>query len=75
MTGIRALMVQGHKESVQEFKANFKDMDNYLDLMRAATIEYKESLKQVDPSFDADHYDKLIIGEPHTLALEKSDWV
>ena len=49
---------------------NFKDTNDYLDLMRDATMEYKESLKQVDPSFDADYYDRLIIGEPQTPALE-----
>ena len=35
--------------------------------MRDATTEYKESLKRVNPSFDANHYDRLILGEPQTL--------
>ena len=33
-------------------------------------MEYKESLKWVDSSFDVDHYVRLILGEPQTLALE-----
>ena len=30
--------------------------------------EYKESIKNVDPTFDGDYYDRLISGEPLTLA-------
>ena len=67
---IRALMAQAREKAIQEYKANFKDTDNYLDLMRDATTEYKESLKRVDPNFDADHYDRLILGEPQTPAPE-----
>ena len=40
--------------------------------MRYATTEYNESLKEVDLSFDIDHYHRLIIGEPQTPALEDS---
>ena len=36
--------------------------------MKDATMEYKERLKRVVPSFDADYYDRLILGEPQTLA-------
>ena len=45
---IGALVAQVREEAVQEYKANFKDTNDYLDLMRDATAEYKESLKQVD---------------------------
>ena len=31
-------------------------------------MEYKESLKWVDSSFDADYYDRHILGEPQTSA-------
>ena len=64
MVRIGAIVAQAREEAVQEYKANFKDTDDYLDLMRDATMEYKESLKWVDPSFDADYYDRLILGEP-----------
>ena len=68
MAGIGALVAQACEEVVQEYKTNFKDKDDYLDLMRDATSEYKESLKRVDQSFDVDHYDRLILGEPQILA-------
>ena len=52
--------------------ANFKETDDYLDLMRDATEEYKAQLKKVNPDFDAEYYDKLILeaDEPQTPALE-----
>ena len=70
MAGIGALVAQAHEEVVQGYKANFNDTDNYLDLIRDTTEEYKESLKKVNPDFDADYYDKLILeaGEPQTPA-------
>ena len=34
--------------------------------------ENKASIKKVDPSFDGDYYDRLISGEPDTLAPEDS---
>ena len=64
VAGIEELVAQARKEAIQEYKENFKDADDYLDLMRDATMEYKESLKRVDPSFDTDHYGKLILDEP-----------
>ena len=70
VAGIGALVAQACEEAVQEYKANFKDTDDYLDLMRGTITEYKESLKQVDSTFDADYYDRLILGEPQTPAPE-----
>ena len=64
VAGIRALVAQAYEESVKEYKVNFKDTDDYLDLMRDATMEYKESLKRVDRSFDTNYYDRLILSEP-----------
>ena len=45
-------------------------MDNYLELMGDVVTEYKEVVKQVDPNFDGDYYDMLILDEPQTLAPE-----
>ena len=50
--------------------ANFKDTDDYLELMRDAVTEYKEVVKQVDPNFDGDYYNRVILGEPQTPAPE-----
>ena len=41
--------------------ANFKETKNYLDIMNYAFEEYKASLKRVDPNFDAEYYDDLIL--------------
>ena len=49
------------KEAVQEYKANFKETRYYFDLLNDATDEYKASLKRVDPSFDAEYYNNLIL--------------
>ena len=57
-------MTKAHEEAVQEYKANFKDTNDYLELMRDAVAEYKEDVKKVDPNFDVDYYDMLILGEP-----------
>ena len=38
--------------------------------MRDATTEYKESLKSIDPNFDFDYYDRLILGDLQTPAFE-----
>ena len=65
---IGPLVAQAYEEAVQEYKANFKDTDDYLDLMGDATAEYKESLKQVNLNFNANYYDRLILGKPQTLA-------
>ena len=40
MARIGALMAQAHEQAVQEYKVNFKDTYDYLDLMRDATMEY-----------------------------------
>ena len=70
MAEIGALVAQAHEEAIQEYKASFKDTNDYLDLIRDATEEYKESIKKVNPDFDADYYDILILepGEPQTPA-------
>ena len=49
-------------------------MDDYLDLIRDATEEYKAQLKKVNPDFDTKHYDKLILEafEPQTPAHKDS---
>ena len=72
VAGIEALVAQACKEAVQEYKANFKDTDDYLYLMRDATEEYKASLKKVNPDFDTEYYDRLILEacEPPTPSLE-----
>ena len=70
VAGIGALVAHAHEEVIQEYKVNFKGTNDYLNLMRDATKEYKESLKWVDLSFNADYYDRLILGEPQTLASE-----
>ena len=57
-------MAKAREESIWEYKENFKDTDDYLDLMRDVVVEYKEALKQVDLNFDGDCYDMLILGEP-----------
>ena len=72
MAGIRVLVVQAHEEAIKEYKANFKDTDDYLNLMKDAMVEYKESSKWVDPNFDTDHHDRLILGDPQTPASEDS---
>ena len=47
-------------------------MDDYLDLMQDATEEYKAQLKKVNPDFDTEHYDRLILRleDPQTPAPE-----
>ena len=72
MVGIEALLAQACEETVQECKPNFKEMDDYLDLIRDATKEYKAQLKRVNPDFDAVHYNRLILEAdvPQTPTLE-----
>ena len=60
-------------DNVQEYKDGFKDTMDYLLFMRDAVNEYKASIKRVDPTFDGDHYDRLISGEPTTPAYEDLD--
>ena len=40
--------------------------------MRDTVGEYKMAVKKVDPNFDLDYYDNLILGEPQTPAPEDS---
>ena len=58
---------------MKAYKDGFKDTIDYLYLMRDAVNEYKASIKRVDPTFDGDHYDRLISGEPDTPAPEDSE--
>ena len=37
-------MAKAREEAVHEYKANFKETDDYLDLMQEATEEYKGQL-------------------------------
>ena len=67
---IRAQVAKAREEAVQEYKANFKDTDDYLELMRNAVTEYKQAVRKVDPNFDGDYYDSLIFGEPQTPATK-----
>ena len=39
--GFGAFLAKARKEAVQEYRANFKEMSDYLDLMQDATEEYK----------------------------------
>ena len=45
------------EEAVQEYRAKFKEANDYLDLMQDTTEEYKASLKRVNPDFNTEHYD------------------
>ena len=67
---IREKVARSREEVVQEYKDNFKDTDDCLDLMRDAVAEYKMAVKKVDPTFDSDYYNNLIFGKPQTPALE-----
>ena len=62
--GIGAQIAKAREEAVHECKANFKDTDNYLELIRDAVTEYKQAVRRVDPSFDGAYYDSLILREP-----------
>ena len=61
MEGFGASLAKAHEEAIQEYRANFKETNDYLDLMHSATEEYKAQLKKVNPDFDAEHYDRLIL--------------
>ena len=65
-----AYLAKTHEKAVQEYKANFKETNDYLDLMQDAIEEYKVLLKRVNPDFDVEHYDRLILEleEPQTAA-------
>ena len=56
-----ASLAKAREEVVQEYRANFKETSNYLDLMNDAIQKYKASLKRVNPSFDAEYCDNLIL--------------
>ena len=60
-------VARAQEEAVQEYKNNFKDTDDYHDLMKDAVIEYKMVVKKVDPNFDGDYCDNLIFGKPLTV--------
>ena len=68
-----AKVAKAEMDVVKAYKNGFKDIINYLFLMRDAMNEYKASIKRVDPTFDGDYYDRLISSEPTTLAPEDSD--
>ena len=72
MEGFGAFLAKAHEETVQEYKTNFKETNDYLDLLDNASKEYKASLKKVNPDFDAEYYDRLILKleEPQTPAPE-----
>ena len=65
-------LAKARKEAAQEYKANLKDINDYLDLFQDATKEYKAQLKKVNSDFDVEHYDRLILAleEAHTPAPE-----
>ena len=72
MEGFGASLAKAREEAVQEYRGNFKEMNDYLDLMQDAIEEYKAQLKKVNPDFDTEHYDRLILEleEPQTPASE-----
>ena len=67
-----AKVAKAKVDVVQEYKNSFKDTVDYLFLMRDVVNKYKASIKKVDPTFDRDYYDGLILGEPATHAPEDS---
>ena len=59
--GFRASLTKAHEEAIQEYRVDFKETRDYLDILNDAPDEYKASLKRVDLSFDAEYYDNLIL--------------
>ena len=60
-------LIKAREEAVQEYKDSFMDSDDYLEILREATDEYKAALKRVDPNFDPEHYDRFLTqDEPQT---------
>ena len=64
LVGVEERVAMAREEAIQEYKDKFKDTNNYFKLMRDAVGEYKMAVKKVDPNFDIDYYDNLILGEP-----------
>ena len=64
-----AKVAKAKVDVVQEYKVSFMDTMDYLFLMRDAINKYKASINRVDSSFDGDHYDHLISGQPATPAF------
>ena len=56
-----AALARAREELVQEYRANFKEKIEYLDVLNDASEEYKASLKRVDPNFNVEYYDNLIL--------------
>ena len=61
MEGFEAALARAREELVQEYRANFKEKIEYLDVLNDASEEYKASLKRVDPNFNVEYYDNLIL--------------
>ena len=59
--GFEAALARARKEAVQEYRANFKETRKYTYVLNDAFEEYKASLKRVDPNFNAEYYDNLIL--------------
>ena len=59
--GFKASSTKARKEAVQEYRANFKETNDYLELLNDAAKEYKAWLKNVNPSFDVEYYNRLIL--------------
>ena len=59
--GFRASLTRALEGAIQEYRANFKETRYYLDILNDSTEEYKASLKRVDPYFDTEYYDNLIL--------------
>ena len=72
LAGVGEKVARAREEAIQEYRDNFKDTNDYLDLIRDAIEEYKMVVKKVDPFFDADYYDNLILGEPQTPTPDDS---
>ena len=47
-------VTRAREEAVPEYKDQFKDSFDYLDLMRDTVAKHKMAMKKVDPTFDPD---------------------
>ena len=70
LAGIGKRVAKAREETVQEYKDQFKDIDNYRDLMRDAVAEYKMAVKKADPPSTLTITTNLILGEPQILTPE-----